>query len=94
MTFFRMHSICLNITEIIEAIDGTRNQTERRKHHERGPKVIWLQQIVAEEDRRKDEYVFEPLQRPKQLDVVYHRCKDSVKFRLREKKTIFYLNFL
>ena len=77
MDFFRMQSISLNVSEIIEAIDGARNHTERCKHHERGPKIVGLQQIVAEEDRRKDEYVFDPLQWPEQLNVVYHRCKDS-----------------
>ncbi len=74
-----MQSICLNVSEIIEAIDGARNQTERCKDYERGPKVIWLQQIVAEEDRRKDEYVFEPLQRPEQLNVVHYGDKDTNK---------------
>ena len=63
MAFLGMLAICLDIPQIVEAIDGTRNQTERCKHYERGPKVVGLQQIVAEEDRRKDEHVFEPLQR-------------------------------
>ncbi len=80
-----MLTIRLNIPQIVEAIDGTRNQTERREHYERGPKVVELQQIVAEEDRRKDEHVFEPLQRAKQLDVVKHVAK----IRLSEQKTKF-----
>ena len=74
-----MLTISLDIPQIIEAIDGARNQTERCKHYERGPKVIWLQQIIAEEDRRKDEYVFEPLQRPEQLNVVHYGGKDTNK---------------
>ena len=63
MAFLGMLTISLDIPQIVEALDRTRNQTERCKHYERGPKVVELQQIVAEEDRRKDEHILEPLQR-------------------------------
>ena len=57
MTFLRMQTIRLHIPQIVEAIDAARNQTERGKYHQRGPKIFWLQQIIAEEDRRKDKHV-------------------------------------
>jgi hypothetical protein len=58
-----MLAICLDIPQVVKTIDGTRNQTKRGKHYKRGPKILRLQQIVAEEDRGKDKYVFEPLLR-------------------------------
>ena len=70
-----MQTISLNILQIIETVYGAGYETKRGEDNQRWPQQIPLQQIVAEEDRRKDEYVFEPLQRAKQLDVVYHRCK-------------------
>ena len=63
MTFLRMQTISLHISQIVETIDAARNQTERGKHHKGGPKEFWLQQIVAEENRRKDKHVLQPLQR-------------------------------
>jgi hypothetical protein len=52
-----MLTIRFHIPQIIEAIDAARNQTERGKHHKRGPKVFRLQQIIAEEDRCKDKHI-------------------------------------
>lgn len=75
MTLLGVLTIGLNISEIIEAIDGAGNQAERYKYNQRGPQQIPLQQVVAEEDRRKDKSVFEPLQRAKQSNIVYHRGK-------------------
>ena len=63
MTFLRMQTIRLHITQVVEAIDAARNQTERGKHHQCGPEEFWLQQVIAEENRRKDKHVLQPLQR-------------------------------
>ena len=67
-----MLAICLHVSQVVEAIDGARNQAERCEYNQRRPEEIWLQQFVAEEYRRKHEEVLEPLQRSKQLYVVYH----------------------
>ena len=72
MALLRVLTISLNISKIVEAIDGTGNQAERCKYDQRGPQEIPLQQVVAEEDWRKHESVFEPLQRAKQSNIVYH----------------------
>ena len=57
-----MQTVCLNILQIIETVDGAGYETERCEDDKRWPQQIPLQQIVAEEDRRKDEHVLEPLQ--------------------------------
>ena len=57
-----MQSICLNILQIIETVDGAGYETKRGENNQRWPQQIPLQQIVAEEDGRKDEHVLEPLQ--------------------------------
>ena len=75
MTLLGVLAICLNISKIVETIDGTGNQAKRCKYDERGPQQIPLQQVVAEEDWRKHKSVFEPLQRAKQSYIVYHRGK-------------------
>ena len=75
MTLLGVLTIGLNISEIVEAINGARNQAERCKYDQRRPQQIPLQQVVAEEDWRKHESVFEPLQRAKQSNIVYHRGK-------------------
>ena len=77
MTLLGMLTIGLNISQIVETIDRNRNQAERCKYDECWPQQIPLQQIVAEEDWREDESVFEPLQRAKQSNVLYHRCKSN-----------------
>ena len=73
MTLLGMLTIGLNISQIVETIDRTRNQAERCKDDQRRPQQIPLQQVIAEEDWRKHESVFEPLQRAKQSNIVYHR---------------------
>ena len=57
-----MQTVCLNILQIIETVDGTGYKTKRSEDDKRWPQQIPLQQIVAEEDWRKDEHVLEPLQ--------------------------------
>ena len=57
-----MQTVCLNILQIIETVDGTGYETKRCEDNKCWPQQIPLQQIVAEEDRRKDEHVLEPLQ--------------------------------
>ena len=79
-----MLTVCLHIPQVVEAIDGTGNQTKRRKYNQRRPKEFRLQQIIAEEDRRKNEEVFEPLQRPYQFYVMYH---SEAKVRISEHMT-------
>ena len=91
MAFLRMLAICLHIPQIIETIDTARNKTERGKHHKRRPEEFRLQQIVAEEDRRKDKKVLQPLQRTEQSDVFYHRCKDTNKREQYKIKAIIFL---
>ena len=77
MTLLGVLTISLNISKIVKAINGAGNQAERCKDDQRGPKQIPLQQVVAEEDWRKHESVFEPLQRAKQSYIVYHRGKNN-----------------
>ena len=57
-----MQTISLNILQIIETVDGAGYETERGKDNQRWPQQIPLQQVVAEEDWRKDKHVFKPLQ--------------------------------
>jgi hypothetical protein len=39
--------------------------------------------VIAEEDRRKNESVLEPLQRAEELDVLFHLlCNDAAKIHL------------
>jgi hypothetical protein len=74
MTLFGMLTICLDIPQVVETVNRTRNQAKRCEHHQRGPKIIRLQQIVAEENRRKHKHIFEPLQGSEQLDIMNHRA--------------------
>ena len=60
-----MLTISLNILQIIETVNGAGYETERGEDNKRWPQQIPLQQIIAEEDGRKDEHVLEPLQRTK-----------------------------
>jgi hypothetical protein len=62
-TLLGMQTICLHISQIVKAVYATGDKTERGKRHKRGPKVFWLQQVVAEEYRCKDKDVLQPLQR-------------------------------
>ena len=73
-----MLTIGLNVSQVVEAIDGTRYQAERCEGNQRWPKEVRLQQFVAEEDWRKHEEVFKPLQRPEQLYVMYHSAAKIV----------------
>ena len=57
-----MQTISLNILQVVETVDGTGDETERVEDDQRWPQQIPLQQVVAEEDWRKDEHVLEPLQ--------------------------------
>jgi len=57
-----MLSIGLNILQVVETVDGAGYETERGEDNQRWPQQIPLQQVVAEEDWRKDEHVLEPLQ--------------------------------
>ena len=67
-----MLTVCLNIPQIIETVYTTGNKTERDKHNQRGPEIVRLQQVITEENRRKDKGVLEPLQGPEQLNVILH----------------------
>lgn len=58
-----MQPVSLDILKVIKAIDAARNQAERNKDNERRCQIIHLQQMIAEEDWRKNECVLEPLQR-------------------------------
>ena len=93
MTLLWMKTICLHIPQIIETVDTTRNKTERGEHHKCGPEEIWLQQVVAEENRRKDENILKPLQRTEKSNIFNHCCKDNANFRFSEEKT-YYFAFL
>lgn len=73
MAFLWMLTVCLDIMQIIEAVDAAGNKAERDEHDERRPKTIRIQQVVAEEDRCKNEGVLKPLQRSNQLNVLYHQ---------------------
>lgn len=69
-----MKTISLNILQVVEAIDAARDKTKRGEDDECRHQIIQLQQVIAEENRRKDKSVLEPLQRAKELDIVYHRA--------------------
>ena len=84
-----MQTVCLNILQIIETVDGAGYEAERCEDNERWPQKIPLQQIVAEEDRRKDEHVLEPLQWAQQLDVLYHRVQRQCKSNEMQNKLQF-----
>lgn len=71
-----MLSVCLDISQVVEAVDAAGDETKRHKYDSRRHEVFRLQQIVAEENRRKDEGIFKPLQRTEELDIVYHLVHD------------------
>ncbi len=48
MAFLWMLTVCLNIMQIIEAVDAAGNKAERNEHDERGPEKDRFQQVVAE----------------------------------------------
>jgi hypothetical protein len=52
-----MYPVCLDIPQIVEAIDGTGHHTERCEQHKRWNKILHLQQVIAEEYRCKDKDV-------------------------------------
>lgn len=63
-TFLRVQTVCLHITQVVETVDGAGDETECQEDDQRRPKQLPLQQVAAEEDRRKHESVLEPLQGP------------------------------
>ena len=73
-----MQTVSLDILQVVEAIDATRYQTERGKDDKCRHQIIHLQQVIAEENRRKDKSVLKPLQWAKELDIVYHRAAKVV----------------
>jgi hypothetical protein len=82
MTFPWMQPVCLDIAQVVETIDGTRDEAKRHKHNQRGPKIVQLQQIVAEKDWHKDKHVLEPLQRAEELNIILHRRKITIFFEI------------
>jgi hypothetical protein len=57
-----MLSICLCVFQIIETIDTARYQAKRHEYEKRRYEIIHLQQMITEENRRKDKRILEPLQ--------------------------------
>jgi hypothetical protein len=57
-----MQTVFLHVAQVFETIDGAGDKAKGEEDNQRRPEQFPLQQIAAEEDRRKHESVLEPLQ--------------------------------
>jgi hypothetical protein len=67
-----VQTVSLGVAQVVEAVDGARDEAEGKEYDDRRPQIVPLQQVVAEEYRCKHESVLDPLQRSEQLDIRFH----------------------
>ena len=59
-----MGTVCLNVHDVVKAIDGTCRERKREKYRERYGKVRYVEQTAVEKQGEKNKGVLYPLLRP------------------------------